>query len=158
MPGKISLIVLVTGFLLMVYACDKSVMYDESHHVKNSVWNIADTLFFEFDVVDSTIAYDFAFNIRNTTSYSYQNLFLFITARYPDGNYSRDTAECILAAPDGRWLGKGSGKLRDSQLLFRKAVHFRKSGHYIIGVTQAMRTDDLEGISDVGIRITKSGN
>ena len=144
--------------LLSFYSCDKAIMFEENKHISNSEWKAGDTVFFSFSVTDSMQAYDFGFNVRNTTSYSYQNLFLFITAWYPDGSWSRDTAECILAAADGKWLGKGNGKIRDSQFLFRKNVHFRRSGNYTIGINQAMRTDNLKGISDIGIRITKSGN
>lgn len=148
-------------FLLSVslfYACDKSILYEENKHIPNAEWKAGDTVFFSFDIADTVQAYDFGFNVRNTTAYTYQNLFLFITAWYPDGNWSRDTTECILAAPDGKWYGKGSGKLRDSQFLFRKGVHFRRSGHYTIGVNQAMRTDNLKGINDIGIKLIKSGN
>jgi gliding motility-associated lipoprotein GldH len=155
-----NLIIVCCSVLLLsfLYSCDKAIMFEESKHISNTEWKAVDTVFFSFDVNDSLQSYDFGFNVRNTTSYSYQNLFLFITAWYPDGSWSRDTAECILAATDGRWLGKGNGKIRDSQFLFRKDVHFRRSGHYTIGINQAMRTDKLNGISDIGIRITKSGN
>jgi gliding motility-associated lipoprotein GldH len=144
--------------LSIIHSCDKSIMYEENRHLGNSEWKAGDTLFFDFEVKDSLQAYDFGFTVRNTTSYSYQNLYLFITAWYPDGNWSRDTAECILAAPDGKWFGKGMGKIRDSQFIFRKTVQFRRSGHYTIGVNQAMRIENLKGISDIGIRLTKSGN
>jgi gliding motility-associated lipoprotein GldH len=87
-----------------------------------------------------------------------QNLYLFITAFYPGDTYSRDTAECILAAPDGKWYGKGMGKHKDSRFLFRKGVVFRKPGNYVIAVNQAMRKENLKGISDVGILIKKQVN
>ncbi len=146
------------SLFLSLTSCDSSVMYDQMQHVKNSDWNAKDTLFFHFRVTDTLRNYNVGVNVRNSTSYDYQNLYLFITAVYPGGTYSRDTAECILAAADGKWYGKGMGKLKDSQFMFRKGVRFRKSGEYIIAVNQAMRQQVLKGISDVGIRITESGN
>ena len=139
-------------------SCSNTVLVDKMQHVKNAEWNSGDTLFFRFTVNDTLHTYNVGVNVRNTTSYDYQNLYLFITALYPGGTYSRDTAECILAAPDGKWYGKGMGKIKDSQFLFRKDVRFRKSGEYIIGINQAMRQEKLKGISDVGIRITETGN
>lgn len=151
-----SALILVT--VLVATACNNDVFHTETIHLKNNEWKAADTLFYTFDSKDTLSAYDFYFEIRNTTDYDMQNLYLFITAYYPDNSFSRDTAECILAAPDGKWFGKGMGKHKDNRFLFRKGVHFRKPGNYIIAVNQAMRVDDLKGISDVGILIKKEIN
>lgn len=133
-------------------------MHNESAHIKNNEWVASDTLFFSFNSKDTLSLYDFYFEIRNTTDYDMQNLYLFITAYYPGNTYSRDTAECILAAPDGKWYGKGIGKHKDNRFLFRKNVQFRKPGEYIIAVNHAMRKEKLKGISDVGILIKKQEN
>jgi len=140
---------------LFTTSCNNNVIHSESVHLKNSEWKASDTLFYSFDTKDTLSLFDFYFEIRNTTDYDMQNLFLFITAYYPGDTYSRDTAECILAAPDGKWYGKGMGKHKDNRFLFRKGVQFRKPGNYIIAVNQAMRKEKLNGISDVGILIQK---
>ncbi len=150
---RISVFVLAT--ILVATACNNDVFLSESTHLKNNEWKATDTLFYTFDSKDTLASYDFYFEIRNTTDYDMQNLFLFITAYYPGDTYSRDTAECVLAAPDGKWYGKGMGKHKDNRFLFRKGVHFRKPGNYIIAVNQAMRKENLTGISDVGILIKK---
>jgi gliding motility-associated lipoprotein GldH len=131
------------------------VFYVETKHLPADGWKAGDTLFYNFYSSDTIGSYLFYFDIRNTTAYDMQNLYIFITAFYPGNTFSRDTAECILAAPDGKWLGKGIGKHRDSRFLFRKGVRFRKKGDYVIAVNQAMRTETLKGISEVGILIKK---
>lgn len=151
------LITITLVFLTLFTSCDRSVFYEELKHVEKTEWKAADTLLFKFSITDTLQPYDLSFSVRNTTSYQFQNLYLFITAWYPDRTWSRDTAECILAAPDGKWYGKGNGKIRDAHFLFRKEVKFRRAGEYTIGVNQAMRTDNLPGISDIGIRLVKSG-
>jgi gliding motility-associated lipoprotein GldH len=151
------MLLMITSALLSFQACDHSIFYEEMQHVKGTEWKASDTLFFKFEVKDTLQPYDLSFSVRNTTSYQFQNLYLFITAWYPDQTWSRDTAECILAASDGKWYGKGNGKIRDSRFLFRKGVKFRRTGKYTIGVNQAMRTESLAGISDIGIRLEKSG-
>jgi len=153
---RISLFVLAIA--LMAGACKNEIFYNETVHLKNSEWKANDTLFYSFDSKDTLASYDFYFEIRNTTDYDMQNLYLFITAYYPGNTYSRDTAECILAAPDGKWYGEGMGKHKDNRFLFRKGVRFRKPGNHIIAVNQAMRKDILKGISDVGILIKKQTN
>lgn len=154
----IQISVLITVTALVTTACNNDVFHNESVHLKNSEWQAADTLFYNFNSKDTLASYDFYFEIRNTTDYDMQNLYLFITAYYPGNTYSRDTAECILAAADGKWLGKGMGKHKDNRFLFRKGARFRKPGNYIIAVNQAMRRDTLKGISDVGILIKKHAN
>lgn len=150
--------VFLIATVFVAAACNNSVFHNESVHLKNSEWKAADTLFYTFNSKDTLAAYDFYFEVRNTTDYDMQNLYLFITAFYPGNTFSRDTAECILAAPDGKWYGKGMGKHKDNRFLFRKGVHFRKPGNYVIAVNQAMRKDTLKGISDVGILIKKQAN
>jgi gliding motility-associated lipoprotein GldH len=155
---SLTLVSILAMLCCIFQACDNSIMHEELHHIEKSQWKATDTVFFHFTVTDTTKPYDFGFNIRNTTSYDYQNLYLFITAWYPGGTWSRDTAECILSAPDGKWYGKGMGKIKDSRFVFRKGVRFRRLGNYTIGVNQAMRIELLQGISDVGIRIVKTSN
>ncbi|MEI8046731.1 MAG: gliding motility lipoprotein GldH [Bacteroidota bacterium] len=150
------------AFLIVVSfiatSCENGVFHNESAHLKNDEWKAGDTLFYTFNSKDTLTSYDFYFEVRNTTDYDMQNLYLFITAYYPDNTFSCDTAECILAAPDGKWYGKGMGKHKDNRFLFRKGVRFRKAGNYIIAVNQAMRKETLKGISDVGILIKKQGD
>jgi len=148
----------IIAIIVLTAACDKSVFYSENIHLENDEWKAADTLFYSFNSEDTLTPYDFYFEVRNTTDYDMQNLYLFITAYYPGNTYSRDTAECILAAPDGKWYGKGIGKHKDNRFLFRRGVRFRKPGNYIIAVNQAMRKEDLKGISDIGILIKKQSD
>jgi gliding motility-associated lipoprotein GldH len=153
---RLSAIIIV--IVIIATACDKSVFYNQSIHIEKNEWKASDTLFYSFNSTDTLASYDFYFEVRNTTDYDMQNLYLFITAYYPGNTYSRDTAECILAAPDGKWYGKGMGKHKDNRFLFRKGVKFRKPGNYIIAVNQAMRKEKLTGISDVGVLIKKQSN
>ncbi|HNX43588.1 MAG TPA: gliding motility lipoprotein GldH [Bacteroidales bacterium] len=147
----IPLIVLAIGF----HSCHNNQVYRETRHISSDGWKPADSISFTFQVDDTLTPLNFYFNVRNTTRYSYQNLFFFITTKYPGGAFSRDTAECILAGIDGRWLGKGKGKVRDSKFLFRKEVRFHKTGEYTLIVNQAMREELLKGVSDIGLVIEK---
>jgi gliding motility-associated lipoprotein GldH len=61
----------------------------------------------------------------------------------------------VLAAPDGKWLGKGISGLRDNQVLLRVGLRFPRKGAYLFDFEQAMREENLEGISDIGLRIEK---
>jgi gliding motility-associated lipoprotein GldH len=82
------------------------------------------------------------------------NLYMFVTLNGPSRQFSRDTVNMILAAPDGLWLGKGPGKLRQLRLLYRKNIRFGEPGMYTILLEQAMRRSPLQ-VTDVGLRIER---
>ncbi len=137
--------------LFALTACDKTRFYNKTVQTPKNGWKASDTLYYTFNIQDTTQLYNFYFEVRNTSDYNKQNLYLFITAFYPNKTFSRDTAECLLAAPDGKWLGKGMGKFKDSRFLFRKGVRFRNSGEHTIAVNQAMRDENVQGIKAIGI-------
>lgn len=141
--------------ILLLASCNKSAFFEENQHVASETWKQGDTLSFKVDVTDTTHYFDFYLNVRNSTEYRYRNLYLFINTRFPGGGIARDTVECMLAASDGKWFGKGMGKIKDSRILFKKAVRFPHAGTYLIGIEQAMREKKLDGINDIGLRIER---
>src|SRR3546814_3842139 len=58
--------------------------------------------------------------------------------------------EFLLAAPDGRWLGDGSGNLYSYRIPFSDSTHFRQAGMYHFLLEQNMRDPVLKAIEDVG--------
>ncbi|MCD4665822.1 MAG: gliding motility lipoprotein GldH, partial [Bacteroidales bacterium] len=56
---------------------------------------------------------------------------------------------------DGRWIGKGIGKIKENRILINRGVVFPIDGLYEINLEQAMREAELKGIADIGIRIEK---
>ena len=73
----------------------------------------------------------------------------------PNGNLTHDTIECTLATPEGRWLGKGTGSMRDMIVTLNANLRFPLKGTYHFEIEQAMREPVLKGISDMGIFIEK---
>ena len=113
-------------------------------------------LSFDVEVSDTISLFNFYINIRNTTDYNFSNIYLFLKTNYPNGMFSVDTIEIFLADLQGNWLGKGFGKYKDQQILFRKRGHFPLSGKYRFSFEQAMRNQELIGINTVGIRIERT--
>ena len=110
---------------------------------------------FELEVMDTLGFYSFYINLRNTTDYTYSNFYLFLNTTLPDREHARDTIELILADKKGKWIGKGSGRLRDNQILIRPNLHFPLKGKYVFGIQHAMRDTILTDIKNIGIRIEK---
>ena len=138
----------------IVVSCGTDAIYDNNKEVDNS-WSSNEKLNFNIDIKDTIGVYDIFLNIRNTTDYKYSNLYFFLKTTFPNQKISVDTIECFLADTKGKWLGKGYGKYRDQQILFKQNGRFPMSGNYRIEIEQATRDIDLEGIKSIGLRISK---
>ena len=153
---KISFILLIVTILSS--CVNKNVIFDESVVISNAAWNNQDFPYFDVNVEDTTSTYNFYLNIRHLENYRYSNFYMFLHTTFPDGNQTHDTIELVLSYPDGRWIGKGSGSMRDNNILLNNNLHFPAKGNYRFEIEQAMRESVLEGITDVGIRFEKNRN
>ena len=113
--------------------------------------------------LDSTVTHDLFLNVRNDDRYAFSNLFLITEFDFPNGETLIDTLEYEMALPDGSWLGKGMGSVKESKLWLKEKIVFADSGVYTLKVSHAMRKngevegiENLEGITDIGIAIEKS--
>jgi len=140
----------------MLSSCDSKRVYEENQVVPEQLWNSKNKMVFGVDVTDTLMPCNVYVNVRNASDYPFSNLYMFLETRYPNGTYSKDTLECILADETGKWLGSGSGDIWDNQILFKKNVKFKKAGKYFFSLEQAMRLQNLPQILDVGIRIEKA--
>ncbi len=151
---KIKLLIL--GVLIAPFmSCDSNRIFDDSVAVKEKGWDINDIKVLTVTISDINSLNNLYINLRNTTDYRYSNILFFLETEYPNQKVSKDTIECILAAPDGKWLGKGMGKIKDNRILFKKGVRFPLKGVYKFRFQQAMRQKNLTGIKDIGLRIEK---
>jgi len=149
-------IFLLLAFAFMIGACDSNRIYEKNIVIPDGKWEVGFKPSFEFEIQDTTIFYNFYINLRNNTDYPYSNLYLFVDSYLADGSNARDTIEVMLATKEGKWLGKGIGKIKESRFFLRRNLVFPNKGKYSIDIEQAMRGDYLPGIEDIGIRIEKS--
>ena len=114
-----------------------------------------DKVKFHVNITDLQSRYSFYINVRNADDYKFSNLYLFLHTNLPNGKITRDTIECQLADYDGKWLGSGITGIKFNRFLFQQGVRFPVSGEYLFTIEQAMRVNDLKGITDIGIRMEK---
>jgi gliding motility-associated lipoprotein GldH len=143
-------------FLMAFTACDSGRIYDQSYTIDGAKWNRDSVYHYEVTIEDSLLLSDYYVSIRNNTDYPYSNIYLFVTTEFPNGHSTTDTIECILADKSGRWLGDGSGRIKDNLIMLQHALRFPLKGKYHFYLEQGMRDELLQGIEDIGIRIEKS--
>ena len=139
-------VILFTGIVLIMAACNSQSIYDKYKPINKGVWNKDSLVVFQVPVTDTLQNHNLYINVRNNVDYRYSNLLLFVSIEQP---------ERVLAEPAGKWLGEGFGGLKTREAIYRRNVFFPRSGDYTISLQQGMRNDELKGISDVGVRVEK---
>ena len=123
-------------------------------------WNRANKPQFNFTIDDTLNKYDIFVDLRHNGDYPFSSLYLFVDLEGPGDRMARDTVECLLADPTGKWYGKGQGFIfadrYQAHVLYKLGDRFPAKGAYRITLEQAMRTEDLTGVLDVGISVMRS--
>lgn len=152
----------LVGVVFLV-SCDDSIVTTDYKATTNGSWNKDSVVEFNFTGLDTINKHDMFINIRNDNTFSYSNLFLIAALDYPNGDTVTDTLEYMMAQPDGTWLGRGYGSIKENKLWYKENIVFPSSGVYTLRVSHAMRKNgnvegvvNLEGITDVGFEIVKS--
>jgi len=145
----------IIAALLVLFnpGCGRDAFYEDFKETADETWSIDDAKEFTVNIDNNSLSYRLIFTIRNTTDYPYSNLYLFFTTIDPNNIATRDTIECLLADRSGRWLGRGIGKIRESRFLIREQFIFADTGNYRFILEQAMRDEQLRGITDIGLRL-----
>jgi gliding motility-associated lipoprotein GldH len=154
---------LLSCVFVLALSCETKTVFSDYHQLDNGVWRVEDTIQFNFSEVAVSEKYDVFINVRNDNDFAYSNLFLITELRYPNGETVADTLEYEMAMPDGTWLGKGFGSIKENKLWFRENIVFPDSGVYKLKLMHAMRQNgnvegisNLNGLTDIGLEITKS--
>ena len=127
--------------------------FDERVVIPEAAWDVNNRVPFDVTVNDTTGIYAIGMNLRHLENYRYSNLYVFLHTTMPNGNKTLDTIQCLLATPEGRWVGKGSGSMRDVRVVLNPNLRFPLEGSYHFEIEQAMREPVLKGISDIGLFI-----
>ena len=149
-----SIFTLIIGLALAFTACTNT-SFNKRTVIPEAEWAMENRIAFDVNIDDTINGYIFGMELRHLENYRYSNLFVFLHTTMPNGNHMRDTIECTLATPEGRWIGKSSGSMRDLRVPLNTQLQFPLKGNYHFEIEQAMREPVLKGISDIGIFIEK---
>ena len=149
-----SRIIAIGLLVLLSTSCDHDMVYDQFMTTENGAWKWNDVGVFEVEMTDPESLHNVYLQVRHSVDYPMSNLYMFVHVKGPSGQHIKDTVNLILASPDGRWIGKGNGQLREIRLLYRKQARFSESGMYTFSLEQAMRKSELP-VTDVGVRIER---
>lgn len=147
---------LLLALLVLLTSCNKNVVYSEYKTFKEEAWYAKDKAVFDLEMTDTQSLNNISLMVRHGDAYPFNNLFLFVSTKYPDGKILTDTMEIVLASQKGEWLGSGVGDIFDFKVPVKKNVRFPLAGKYQFSFEQAMRVDPLPMVLDFGFEIEKS--
>ncbi len=154
---------LLASCCLALFSCSHGIERTAFKTTDKGTW-ARDSIFeFTFSEMDTIGRYNVFINIRNDDTFPYNNLFIIGELLAPNGDTTKDTLEYDMARPDGSWLGKGFGSIKENKLWYKENIVFPSSGVYTLRLSHAMRKNGevngvaaLQGITDVGYEIVKS--
>lgn len=142
--------------IFISFSCRKDVVYSKYVKFENDEWKRSDTAKFELEIEDTHSLYNLYLNIRHAEGYPFNNLYVFVQTHYPDGTFKQDTLEIVLADSKGKWYGEGLGDIFDLSAPLKQNFRFVQKGRYHINFIQAMRTDPLPLLMEIGIELKKA--
>lgn len=153
---------LILIIVSVAFACNTKLVKSEFRATDSGAWNKDNTIAFSFSEIDTVQRHNMFINVRNDATFAYSNLFLIAELEFPTGETLIDTLQYEMALPDGTWLGKGYGSIKENKLWYKENIVFPTTGEYTIRISQAMRKNgsvngvlNLEGITDVGFEIER---
>ncbi|MGB1019873.1 MAG: gliding motility lipoprotein GldH [Flavobacteriaceae bacterium] len=132
--------------------------YPIEYKTLNGSWNSTEILTFNLEETALHSPHHLYFHLRNTDAYAYSNIFLIARLKDTTQTYFADTLEYAMATPQGNWLGKGFGEVKESVLWWKESIQIETKGPVTIELEHAMRTFGqtqgvpvLTGIVNVGL-------
>ena len=142
--------------LVLIAGCsDDTRVYERNIDMPGNLW-LADSIAeFEFEIVNTDESYNLHYNVRNSISYPYHNLYVQYTLEDSLGNVlSKALQNMDLFDPvTGKPLGDGLGDIFDHRILAIPNHQFPREGWYRFKIQQFMRQDSLPLIMSVGLRV-----
>ncbi len=106
-----------------------------------------------FEVKEAGAKAKVTLQIRHGNRYAYENLYVLLKLKQPDGKVLSLRASLQLADDNGQWLGKSVGGTFAYRTTLNPVWVFQKPGTYSLSLDQNMRDNPLLGVEDAGFEV-----
>lgn len=150
---------LFTTCFILLTACTHINLYEKVVSIPGQAWQSSFKPSFTFDITDTTAPYQLFLIVRHNNKYNYNNLWVNVYRKKPDGQVSKVPFELQLATNEKGWLAEGMDDIYEHRVPLtppaNDSFYFNKAGTYTFTVEQIMREDPLENMLNVGLRVEK---
>ncbi len=148
-------IIVFLAIMMLLNGCDDSRVYEKNYDFAERYWLVSEKPSFEFTVAGNQ-SYTLYCNLRSSVAYPYSRVF--INYKLKDSIGSELAKEMVTTflfdEKTGEPIGSsGLGDIYDQQLLLLKGFNVKQAGTYSVEFEQFMRTDTLQGVLAVGLRV-----
>lgn len=145
--------VILGTLLWLCAACQTDAVFERYEELPEERWNRLQAIEFVVEIPDSAL-YEVEICIRHTKDFETANLWCFVSAHVEGSEKMRDTLNLQIAELDGRWLGSG-GIIKEITEPLRRNPMALPAGTVVFKVEQGMRTEELQGMKNVGLRVSR---
>lgn len=139
---------------LMTTACHRGVIYSHYEHLDNDGWERTDTMHYYIPRVAESGIYKQQVMLRTNNSLPFLSVSILVEQDiYPRGERKRKRIECPLVKENGLILGYGISCYQYAFDIDKVKLYEGDSLH--IYVMHHMKIETMQGITDVGILVTK---
>ncbi|RAW02671.1 gliding motility lipoprotein GldH [Pseudochryseolinea flava] len=150
---------LIISLMMLCMSCDDARVFEQYHDFDEEQWKMAEKPKFDFVIDDPSMRYNVYSNVRNSVSYPWSRFFMNYTLQDSTGAVLKQNLlnEFLFHAKSGEPFGNsGLGDIFDHQFLLLKDFQFPYKGKFTVEYQHYMRTDSLEGILAVGLRVERA--
>lgn len=149
-------LLLLLPFALLFSACGPNYVYEKTYELPDESWAYADSLAFEFELLDTNAIYNLWLRIEYAESFPTQNLYTRVHTRFPAGEQIAEPLSLELANKMGQWQGQCRSGYCQLDIPIQQGAYFSQAGEYRILLEQYMRQDSIGGVSSVGFLLEKT--
>ncbi len=142
----------------MLTGCRQLDIYEKNTVIPRYEWSAAFRPSFEFNITDTSAAYQLLLVLRHTDAYRYNNIWLQLTGVYngKDTLLKMPHLELQLGNDEHGWEGTGMDDIWEVRKpVSNGPIQFRKPGRYQFQIAQIMRENPLPNVMSVGLRVEK---
>ncbi|MBE6270321.1 MAG: gliding motility lipoprotein GldH [Prevotella ruminicola] len=158
MRNKAITLILAMAGLLMMVACDRTVVYNHYEHVDNEGWERTDTMHFYVSPIKHAGTYSQQLMLRTNNQLPFLGISVIVEqdiypAEQSMGRKLRKRIDCHLVEKNGHILGNG---ISCYQYTFNvDSLQLNEGDSLHMYVMHYMKQENMPGISDVGILISQ---
>jgi gliding motility-associated lipoprotein GldH len=153
-------LIVLSVSLLCLISCDPARVYETNKDFEDTNWLAWDTAAFSFTITDTAANYNVWLNLRN--SIDFETARIFLNFQLLDSSAApirkRLIEQTLFDKKTGQPFGdSGLGDIYSHQFLIESNMSFPSSGTFQVKLNQMMRSDTLQEVLSVGIRVEKAG-
>jgi gliding motility-associated lipoprotein GldH len=148
---------LFAGFVWLT-SCTRINLYEKVVSIPDHEWKNSFRPTFSFEIKDTSVPYQLYVILRHNDKYNFNNIWVNLHTKSPDGTVSKAQYELPLATNEKGWLGTGMDDLYEHRIALtpiNQQFYFKKAGLYTFSLEHVMREEPLKNVLNVGFRIEK---